>query len=137
MNRVRTLVLVLFVSTALFLVARLAIAQMVREPSIQPSIPIGAGQVTLDYTVFDGTTVQAFIETGSASPLCLATFNESDVPGVQSPILCNQRDFQGKHGVRVVFGFLSGGPTSDTIQTITVYQPGAHGYGQPVLFTTP
>lgn len=105
----------------------------------QPSVPIGAGYVVLDSSVIDQfQNVQAFMETGSTSPLCLVTFNESNFAGNETPIFCNARDFQGKHGIRITFGFPFGNPIPpDFVLSVTVYQPGAHGYGQPILYTGP
>ena len=109
---------------------------MAQTPAQQPSIPIGAGYVILDPSTFDVYgNVQAFIETGSLSPLCLVTFNESNFAGAEGPVFCNARQFGGKKGIRVTFGFPFGVPPSDFILSLTVYQPSAHGYGQPVLYT--
>lgn len=107
--------------------------------SPQPSVPIGAGSVLINSTVIDQYgNVQAFIETGSTSPLCLITYNESNFAGNENSAFCDQRDFQGKHGVRVTFGFPFGSTAPpDFFLTLTVYQPRAHGYGQPILYTGP
>ena len=102
------------------------------------SLPIGAGGVLVDSSMFDVFgNVQAFIPTGSTSPLCLVTVNESNFAGSEGAVFCNAREFQGKHGIRVTFGFPFGVPPSNFFATMTVYQPDARGYGQPILYTGP
>lgn len=100
------------------------------------AIPIGTGYVVLDSSVIDQYgNVQAFIETGSTSHMCLVTHNESNFAGNETPAFCIQRDFQGKHGVVITFGFPFGNPVpSDFVLSLTVYQFGAHGYGNPILY---
>ena len=102
-------------------------------------VPIGAGQVTFDSSeVIPAGNLDAFVPTGSASALCLVTLSESNAFFVgPSPAICVPRTFQGQKGIRIiVIPYFATFP-SDVTLSVTVYQQGAHRYGQPVLYTGP
>ncbi len=114
-----------------------AVAQQQPAPSQVPGLPIGAGLVTLHYTVvnLDGN-IDAFIPTGSDSPICLVTFGDGNIYGSgPSPAICAPRTFNDTKGVRIVVIPYFSAFTTPLILNLTVYQLGAHGYGEPVPFT--
>jgi hypothetical protein len=103
------------------------------------SPPIGAAQVTFDYSVVNpGGNLDAFIPTGSVSGMCLVTLSESNAYFVgPSPAICVPREFNGRKGIRIiVIPYFASFPTDMTL-TVTVYQQFANHFGQPVLYTGP
>ncbi len=104
-----------------------------------PGVPIGAGQVTLDSSVVNADgNIDAFIPTGSDSANCLVTLGDGNIYGSgPSPAICVPRTFQDQKGIRIiVIPYFSAFPTDLTL-SVTVYQLGAHGYGQAELYTGP
>jgi hypothetical protein len=104
-----------------------------------PGIPIGAASVKLDYSVVNlAGQVDAFIPTGSDSSVCLVTFGDSNIYAAgPSPAICVQRTFQEQKGIRIIVIPYFGAIPTDLTLNLTIYQLGAHGYGQPVLYTGP
>jgi len=103
------------------------------------AIPIGAARVTFDYSVVNASGyLDAFIPTGSLSPLCLVTLSESNAYFVgPSPTICVPREFNGQKGIRIsVIPYFASFP-ADMILMVTAYQQSARRYGQPVLYTGP
>lgn len=113
------------------LLAPVAAAQVI------PGVPIGAATVILDYSVVAATgNVSAFIPTGSSSNVCLVTLGDSNIYFTgPSPAICIQRTFQGRNGIVIIVIPYFGTLPADMVLRVTVYQQGAHGYGQPVLYT--
>ena len=104
-----------------------------------PGLPIGAAQVTFDYSVVNAAgNVDAFIPTGSASGICLVTLNDSNAFFVgPSPAICVPRQLDGRMGIRIiVIPYFASFP-ADMTMTVTIYQQFAHRYGQPILYTGP
>ena len=100
-------------------------------------LPIGAGQATFDSTVVDvNGQINAFVPTGSDSPICLVTLGESNgYSAGPSPAICIPRLFEGQKGVRIIVIPYFVPFRTDLTLTVTVYQKSARRYGQPVLYT--
>jgi hypothetical protein len=101
-----------------------------------PAVPIGAGRIVFTHDhVFPGTSnIHAFVATGSLSPVCLATFGESNFAQAGMSMFCGARTVNGQDGVLITVGWETGLP-DDLILIITLYQEGAKGYAAPVLAT--
>jgi hypothetical protein len=98
----------------------------------------GANTVTLNAThlVASGFKISAFVETGSNSEVCLATYRKSSRPEELAPILCNAEEYRGKRGISIV-SYLETHPPDDFVVTITVYQQDAQFYGVPIRYDVP
>ena len=126
---------------SVFLLGVLSLA-FAAEPPAKEIAPVrsagGANTITLNLThlVASGFQISAFVETGSNSELCLATYNRSNRPEDLAPIFCNATEYRGKRGIRVV-SYLGGHPPDDFMVTITLYQPDAQFYGMPMRYDVP
>ena len=125
----------------LFSVLTLAVLSLAfaAEPPAKEIAPVGstggANTISLNVThlVANGFQISAFVETGSNSVLCLATYNRSNRPEELAPIFCNASEYRGKRGIRVV-SYLASHPPDDFVVTITLYQPNAQFYGVPIRY---
>lgn len=111
----------------------------VAAAQVIPGVPIGAATVTLDYSVVAPTgNVSAFIPTGSGSDVCLVTLGDGNIYFAgPSPAICIHRTFQGRDGIVLIVIPYFGTLPADMVLRVTVYQQGAHGYGQPVFYDGP
>ena len=101
------------------------------------AVSLSAGNVLLgdEEVTLGGLTVRAFVPTGSLSRNCPATFSESPnfaVPGLT--LFCGSRVFNGQKGLLISAFPPQVIPTGLALSLI-VYQEGARGYGNPVLYT--
>ncbi|MCI0356304.1 MAG: hypothetical protein L0099_14875 [Acidobacteria bacterium] len=103
----------------------------------QPSIPIGAGNVTLtaDQIGEAPSVIRAFVPTGSASPKCLVTFADSpNAATAGQTVYCGHRVQGGMDGLMITV-LHPGDLPSDALIIVTVYQERAMFYGSPLPFT--
>jgi hypothetical protein len=98
----------------------------------------GTHKVTLDVTDLNarGFQLSAFVETGSAADLCLATYNTSSQAEVLTPILCTGAEYRGKRGLHLLTN-LDARPRDNFEVVVTVYQHNAQYYGAPVPWNIP
>jgi hypothetical protein len=81
--------------------------------------------------------IRAFIPTGSKSPKCLATMNDTNNFAFGTVLFCGEREpagLNGEPGIWVSI-FFPQTVVPDLTMQITVQQEGAKGYGSPVLCT--
>jgi hypothetical protein len=109
------------------------------EPPAKDVAPVrvaaGARTIALNSThlVAGGFQISAFLETGSDSEVCIATYNRSNQPEELAPILCDATEYHGKRGIRLV-SYLGAHPNDNFAVTISVYQEDAQFYGAPVRY---
>jgi hypothetical protein len=80
--------------------------------------------------------IRAFVPTGSNSPNCLVSLNETNSVALGTVAFCSLRtpaSFGGVPGVWVSVFFPQPPASPDFVVTATVYQQGATHYGAPVL----
>jgi hypothetical protein len=99
------------------------------------SVPIGVGHVELNQHQVgpDSYQVSAFVPTGSSHDGCLVTLAESDFATAGETVFCGIRHFDGQDGV-VIHIFLPQAAPPEFTFVLSVYQPFAQGYGEPVYF---
>ena|SRR5882672_6786151 len=92
-----------------------------------------ARKVTLNGTHLtnSGFRLSAFIETGSTTDLCLATYNTSNWVEGLAPILCEATEYHGRRGIRLL-SYLPAHPPDDFVLVLTVYQQDARRYAAPI-----
>src|SRR5271167_1213160 len=96
-----------------------------------------ATQVQLDYTqINSGGNLAAFIPTGSDSEVCLVNLGDSGTlyGGQISPPVCIRRTYNGIQGVVVLIMPYVTPLLGNVTVRVTLYQKGAHYYGEPVLY---
>lgn len=86
----------------------------------------------------DPYVIDAFVPTDSDNVRCLATLNESNYAASGTTVYCNHRAVDGVEGIRVIVLLpiiqdvtLPG----DLFVDLTVYQPFAQRYGDPVPYS--
>jgi hypothetical protein len=81
--------------------------------------------------------VRAFVPTGSKSPNCLATLNETNAFAFGIVLFCGEREPAGLGGTPgvVVSAFFPQPVPPGFVLSLTLYQQGAASYGAPVLCT--
>ena len=82
--------------------------------------------------------VRAFVPTGSRSPKCLASLNDTTYVALGTVLFCAEREplaFGGVPGVLVSVFFPQPVPPAGFFMSVTLYQQGASSYGPPVLCT--
>jgi len=102
-------------------------------------VPIGATQIFLTNAQVNpdenNQVIRAFVPTGSTSPICLATLNDTNNFAFGTVMFCGNRQPSGyKPGVFVSI-FFPAPVVADMTMTVTLYQQGAINYGPPVLCT--
>lgn len=80
-----------------------------------------------------GFHLSAFIETGSASNLCLVTYNTSNWVEGLAPMLCEATEYHGRRGIRLL-SYLPAHPPDDFVVVLTVFQQDARRYAAPIRF---
>jgi hypothetical protein len=106
-------------------------------PSAHHSLPIGATTVffTRDQMPWD-QVIRAFIQTESESQHCLATLGDAVDGWNIRTVFCAPRTFNGAKGIMVSVFLNNPVPEGAEVYVeLTLYQEGASGYGQPVLYT--
>jgi hypothetical protein len=96
-----------------------------------------ATEVQLDYSqINSGGNLAAFIPTGSDSEVCLVNLGDSATlyGGQISPPVCIRRTYNGIQGVVVLIMPYVTPLLSNVTVRVTLYQKGAHYYGEPVLY---
>jgi hypothetical protein len=96
-----------------------------------------ATQVQLDYTeINSGGNLAAFIPTGSDSAVCLVNLGDSGTlyGGQISPPVCIRRTYNGIQGVVVLIMPYVTPLLGNVMVRVTLYQKGAHYYGEPVPY---
>jgi hypothetical protein len=125
---------VLYALLACALVVRTVSAQQesVTEIARAEANPSGH-KITLNGTHLtnSGLRLSAFIETGSTSDLCLATYNTSNWVEGLSPILCEATEYDGRRGIRLL-SYQPAHPPDDFAVVLTVYQQDARRYTAPI-----
>jgi hypothetical protein len=82
--------------------------------------------------------VRAFVPTGSRSPNCLVTLNDTNNFAFGTVVFCGEREpagLGGAPGVMISVFFPAPVRSPDFILSVTLYQQGASSYGPPVLCT--
>lgn len=81
--------------------------------------------------------VRAFVPTGSKSPNCLATLNETNAFAFGIVLFCGEREPAGLGGTPgvLISAFFPQPVPPGFVLTLTLYQQGATSYGAPVLCT--
>jgi hypothetical protein len=105
--------------------------------TLHPDDGFFASQVQLDYTqINSGGNLAAFVPTGSDSEICLVNLGDSATlyDGQISPPVCVRRTFNGVKGVVVlIMPYVTPLLPNVTVR-VTLYQKGAHYYGEPALY---
>jgi hypothetical protein len=127
--------------TAVLIVMLFACAVAVEFPNqfataqtlFQPSTNIN---LDASYIINGGGTVRAFVPTGSNSPNCLATLNETSFVLSGTQLFCGQRvsPTLGISGMLITIDY-SQTPPSDYATSLTLWQQGAARYGQVMTCT--
>jgi hypothetical protein len=104
-----------------------------------PGVPIGATQIFLTNAQVNpdenNQVIRAFIPTGSMSPNCLATLNDTNNFAFGTVLFCGNRQPSGSRPGVLVSIFFPEPVVPDMTMTVTLYQQGAIKYGAPVLCT--
>jgi hypothetical protein len=88
--------------------------------------------------VQNNQVVRAFVATGSKSPNCLVTLNETNNFAFGTVLFCGEREpanLGGVPGVMISVFFTAPVRSPDFFVSVTLYQQGATTYGAPVLCT--
>ena len=127
-----------YLSAALISMAGFSASPLFADSAtLHPDDGFFASQVQLDYTqINSGGNLAAFIPTGSDSEVCLVNLGDSGTlyGGQISPPVCIRRTLNGTKGVVIlIMPYVTPLLPNVTIR-VTLYQKGAHYYGEPVLF---
>jgi hypothetical protein len=98
-----------------------------------PAIGAGYIRLTEDHVFRGGLTLGAFVPTGSVNKKCLVTFSGSDFAVQGTTVYCGTREVRGERGI-FVHVFLPYAAPRNFYMTLTVYQTGAQGYGDPIPY---
>jgi hypothetical protein len=107
-----------------------------------PGIPIGASIVYVNGDQLwppptelpNWTALRAFIETGSDSPVILATLSDMTYATSVQALVCLPRELDGKRGIVVSIFFNNPEVGLDFFAGVTLYQQGARHYAAPVVY---
>jgi hypothetical protein len=131
-----SVMIVVFVLLAIFSHQKLAAQAQSTHPL---GVPIGATQIFLTNAQVNpdenNQVIRAFIPTGSMSPNCLATLNDTNNFAFGTVLFCGNRHPSGSRPGVLVSIFFPAPVVPDMTMTVTLYQQGAIKYGAPVLCT--
>ena len=110
----------------------------VREPGLAPNtVSLALGNAHVD-PLQNNQVVRAFVPTGSRSPQCLVTLNETNNFAFGTVVFCGEREpagLGGVPGVMISVFFPAPVRSPDFFLSVTLYQRGASTYGAPVRCT--
>jgi hypothetical protein len=101
----------------------------------QPLPPMAVAQVQFDQSVIPpgSTWVRAFVETGSSSPIIIATLAECNSGNVVGPMFCGARSYGGNDGILV--SIILNSVPAHFVVIVTIAQANAKVFNAPILYT--